>query len=142
MARGRSALPVAPVTQRPVAALVVAVGAVCGAATRWAVGELVPASRFPWALVLVNLAGSLVLGMVAFRAATGRRELVRLGAGIGFCGSLTTFSSLAVTLAHELGDGGSFLAVEVLVVHLAGGVGAAALGAGLRHRWWPGPALV
>ncbi len=128
---------VAPLTASPLATLVVVCGAAAGASTRWAAGEVLGSGAFPWALLVVNVVGSFVLGLVTFRAARGARELVRLGVGIGFCGSLTTFSSLAVTLAHELDAGRYGAAAEVTSAHLVVGLVAVGLGVRLRHRLWP-----
>jgi CrcB protein len=59
-----------------------------------------PASGFPWATLVVNLVGSLVLGFVVIaaleRAAPSR--YVRPLIGTGFCGGLTTFSTFAVEM--------------------------------------------
>lgn len=91
----------------------------------------------PWELVVVNVVGSFVLGTVAFRVTTGRREWLRLGVGVGFCGGLTTFSAFAVDTAEmlrdeRLGAAGFFLAVSTV-----GAVAAVAAGARLRRRFDP-----
>ena len=65
--------------------VLVALGTVPGALVRWQMA-------LHWAdrHVLVNVAGAALLGFLAGLPAAPRRQLL---IGIGFCGSLTTFSS-------------------------------------------------
>ncbi len=96
---------------RLVQAVVVAVGGVAGAVLRWVITEWLNANgEAGWtqalALLTVNTAGSLLLGAVLVVTASGARELVRLGLGVGFCGGLTTFSAFAVA-AVQIGSDGS-----------------------------------
>ena len=53
--------------------------------------------------------------LVMVASSDGRRELLRLGLGLGFCGSFTTFSSFAV-VAAELGRGGDVATAAAFVV--------------------------
>ena len=76
--------------------LLVALGAGAGAATRALVDRALPGRR---ATLLVNVAGSLVLGLVA-GAASSTYALV----GVGLCGGFTTFS----TYALEVVEGGGW----------------------------------
>lgn len=113
------------------AAWVGGAGAV-GAVGRFALDGAVRArvvGRFPVGTAVVNLSGSLLLGvltgLVMFHGAPGRLTLV---AGTGFCGGYTTFSTATfetVRLAQqgELGGAGLNLAVSV-----AGTMAAAAVG--------------
>lgn len=91
---------------RSTAALgLVALGGAVGASARYAVLHGLPtgSDRLSWATLSVNLVGSLILGCL-LEALTqagpdvGGRQRVRLLVGTGFCGALTTYS----TLAHEL----------------------------------------
>jgi CrcB protein len=47
----------------------------------------------PWATLLINVSGSLVLGVVTGLAAHGLPDTLRVAAGTGFCGGYTTFSA-------------------------------------------------
>lgn len=67
-------------------------GGAIGAVLRYAVSESLPADRFPWATLVVNVVGSFVLGLVALG---GTGEGVMLFVGVGACGSFTTFSSFS-----------------------------------------------
>jgi len=75
----------------------IALGATAGALLRYGVavwsGERW-GDAFPWATLIVNVAGSLILG--CFMALAAERPVfagLRLLVATGFCGSLTTFSS-------------------------------------------------
>ncbi len=95
--------------------------------------------EFPWALLGVNVAGAFVLGLVAFRTASGHREMLRLGVGVGFCGGLTTFSAFAVTAADLLRDEHLTTATTFVTVSFVLAVGALLGGATLRRRFDPEP---
>ncbi|QWZ10742.1 CrcB family protein [Nocardioides panacis] len=75
-----------------------AIGAAVGAPLRYVAGNLLD-GRLPRGTILVNWAGSLLLGWFAGLALSGD-GLALLGTG--FCGGLTTFSSFAVQ-THDRG---------------------------------------
>ena len=111
----------------------VALGAVPGALLRWQAGvQLGPILPLHagGADLLVNLIGSLLLGWLV--APPGLPSGYVLALGIGFCGSLTTFSSWMFDLAHlqHIGQGGQSLLL--LLLSLVLGLAAAALGYRLR----------
>lgn len=111
---------------------VIAMGGAAGAGCRWAVTEAVGPTDWPWVLLVVNVAGSFLLGLVMVHGASPGRELVRLGAGVGFCGGLTTFSSFAVAAVRLLDDDRAGSAVGFVVASVL--LGAVALIAGMRVR--------
>jgi len=78
--------------------LLVALGAAVGAPLRYVAGSLLD-GRLPRGTILVNWAGSLLLGWFTGLALTG--DVLAL-LGTGFCGGLTTFSSFAVQ-THDRG---------------------------------------
>ena len=108
--------------------LLVAFGAVPGALLRWQV-SLHWADRH----VLVNVLGAALLGLLAGLPAAPRRQLL---IGIGFCGSLTTFSSWMLDAMRLISAGHVVEAFGLLGLTLGLGLGAAALGlwVGLRLR--------
>ena len=72
--------------------LAIAVGAAIGAPSRfildrWVAGHA-PTKRFPWGLLVVNVLGSAIAGVV-FALTTGNLQVFLL---VGVCGALTTFS--------------------------------------------------
>ena len=111
--------------------IAVALGGILGTALRWAV--LDAAGGAGWALVLVNTVGSLLLGAVV-HGILHRRGDLRLLLAVGFCGSLTTFSTLALELALRLDEGRILDAVGLGVVSLACGLTAALVG-GATRKW-------
>jgi len=124
----------------------VAAGAVPGALLRWRLGvQIGPlladgATGVAAANLLSNLLGSFLLGMLA-GPIPWRAPLLLLG-GIGFCGSLTTFSSWMLDLVRLNGQGQPEEAQALLILSLVLGVAAAA--AGLATSRWllirpPGP---
>ena len=100
--------------------LLVAVGAAPGALIRWQVGVHLHDKD-----VLVNVLGALILGWLAGQPIQARRQLL---VGIGFCGSLTTFSSWMVNCVGFLAAGDWASALGLIGLTLGLGLGAAALG--------------
>ncbi|WP_435196773.1 fluoride efflux transporter CrcB [Natronomonas sp. EA1] len=79
---------------------VVAVGAFLGATARYAVALALPGA-FPWGTLLVNVAGSFLLGVLLYeeRLVGGLPAEFQVLAGTGFLSSFTTFSTFAVETA-------------------------------------------
>ena len=109
--------------------LLVAVGAVPGALLRWQVGLHLGDQN-----VVVNVLGAALLGFLAGLPAAPRRQLL---VGIGFCGSLTTFSSWMLTAMKQLSAGDWPAAFGLIGLTLGLGLGAAALGFSLGRRLRP-----
>jgi fluoride exporter len=78
--------------------LLVALGAAVGAPLRYLAGHLLD-ERFPTGTLVVNLAGSFLLGLFTGLGLGGSATALL---GTGFCGALTTFSSFAVQ-THDRG---------------------------------------
>jgi fluoride exporter len=101
-------------------------GGALGAAARALVAEALPQdpSEWPWAIFTVNLAGAFVLGYFATRLqerlplSAYRRPFV----GTGFCGALTTFSTMQVELLQMLDDGRAGLAAGYAAASISAGV--------------------
>lgn len=130
-----------PLHVQPVLLLAVAVGALPGTALRWWVESALPTSAggVLWATAGVNLVGAFVLGVLlealARRGAdAGGRRLVRLCAGTGFCGALTTYSTLALEVVRTAGEGVVAVAVGYGLASVVLGVVAAAAGVWVAAR--------
>ena len=122
---------------RPELAAVFA-GGFAGAVARAALGEALPheAGRWPWATFVANLAGAFLLGYVTTRLqerlplSAYRRPLL----GSGFCGALTTFSTVQVELLDMLDGDHLALALAYAAVSIAAGFLAVALATNLVRR--------
>jgi fluoride exporter len=117
-------------------AVAIAVGAVLGAALRWAVFTSADAGRFPWPVLVVNVAGSLVLGVLLAEEWSHPRARLLLhdAGGVGFCGSLTTFSTFSVEVVNLVRDGDVATAVLYTVASLTLTVAAVVAGAAALRR--------
>jgi len=116
----------------------IVVGGVAGALARAALDEAFPwdGHGWPWATLIVNGAGTLLLGYVVTRLqerlppSTYRRPLL----GTGFCGALTTFSTLQVELIKLARNGEVGLAAGYLSVTLVLGLVGVYLATALTRR--------
>jgi len=107
-------------------ATVVIVGALAAAA-RYLVTRLFGNSRFPWAVLVVNVSASGIGGAVL--ALSARAEIssdVQLIVLTGLCGGLSTFSTLSVETIQLVLEGKTAVAVRSVLANLVLGVGAAA----------------
>jgi len=106
--------------------LLVAMGAVPGALLRWQLALHIVDRN-----MLANILGAGLLGLLAGLPVAPRRQLL---VGIGFCGSLTTFSSWMLDAVRLLGVGDFKSAAELIGWTLGLGLGAAALGLQLGRK--------
>jgi fluoride exporter len=112
--------------------LLAALGGALGALARWGVATALPseAGGWPWATLLVNLTGCLLIGALLavllnrFPASTWMRPFL----AVGVLGGYTTFSTFAVDVV-QLGEAGAWLtAAGYLLVSVLGGVVCVVLG--------------
>ena len=78
--------------------LYVAVGGAAGAMVRYAAGQALGPPRpgaFPWHTFAVNVAGSLLLGLIMTLVPADDPRHLRPLLAVGFCGGLTTFSTFS-----------------------------------------------
>ena len=100
--------------------LLVGLGAVPGALLRWQLALHLGDQN-----LLVNVLGAALLGVLAGLPAAPRRQLLL---GIGFCGSITTFSSWMLAAMKHLSSGDWGTGFGLIALTLGLGVGAAGLG--------------
>lgn len=110
----------------------VCLGAAVGAPGRYLVDRAVQArhdSLMPWGTMLVNVVGSLVLGLlVGLSTGSDVPDAVTLSVGTGLCGALTTYSTFGYETFRLVEDGARLYAVLNVAVSLVVGVGAAGIG--------------
>ena len=77
--------------------VLIGVGGFAGAVLRHLVSAAIPSS-FPWGTLLVNVGGAFLLSVLLYEAhvANALSAETRLVVGVGFCSSLTTYSTFAV----------------------------------------------
>jgi CrcB protein len=110
------------------AVVLVALGAAVGAPLRYVADRAVTRTAgglLPWGTFAVNVAGSLLLGLLG-GLAVGPDTALLLGAG--FCGALTTFSTYGYETMRLAQSGSFLLAATNAFASVAAGLGAAALG--------------
>jgi len=82
--------------------ILVGLGGFFGAIARYGIGRLLVGGSFPYATLLVNVVGSLLIGLavIALAARSGDSSHIRLFLVVGFLGAFTTFSAFSLeTLA-------------------------------------------
>nr|WP_121188436.1 fluoride efflux transporter CrcB [Nocardiopsis sp. Huas11] len=121
-------------------AVAVAAGSALGAVSRFLVDRFVQSlgpAALPWGTFTVNTTGSLILGLVLAAAASGALPGAATAAlGTGFCGALTTFSTLGYETLLLAESGARARAVLYVALTVVAGLAAAALG------WCAGAALL
>jgi CrcB protein len=92
---------------------------------------------FPWGTFSVNVAGSLVLGLVTGAVTAGAASSnVMLILGTGLCGALTTYSTFSYETLRLAQDGAKFYATANVVATVVAGLGAVFIGVSLAEALW------
>jgi fluoride exporter len=110
------------------AVLLVALGGAAGAPLRYLTDRVVQVrhdSVFPWGTLMINLAGSFLLGLVlGLPVPSSARTLI----GTGLCGALTTYSTFGYETVRLAREGSTFLASANVGISLVAGLGAGSTG--------------
>jgi fluoride exporter len=117
-------------------AALIAAGGAAGAGLRWAVVTTVAAGTFPWPVLAINVVGSAVLGVVLAEewSHPSARLWLHDGAGIGFCGGLTTFSTFAFEVVDLARHGHGWMAAGYAASSVVLGIAAVVAGAAVLRR--------
>jgi CrcB protein len=109
-----------------------ALGGALGALARWAVTTALPHERgaWPWATLLVNLTGCLVIGVLlaVLLARYAHSPWLRPFLAVGVLGGYTTYSTFAVDVVQLTRSGHGALALGYVLASVVGGVLAVVLG--------------
>ena len=98
--------------------LYLAIGAIAGTIARyrlglWITGLQSGVAGFPWGTLVINISGSLLLGVLMryFVSAPDAGRELRLMLTVGFCGAYTTFSTFSYETFALLAEGETMLAL-------------------------------
>ncbi|AXK34141.1 fluoride efflux transporter CrcB [Streptomyces armeniacus] len=120
--------------------LLVLLGGAVGAPLRYLTDRAVQrrhATVFPWGTFAVNVAGCLLLGLVAGAGAAGAASSqVQLLVGTGLCGALTTYSTFSYETLRLAEDGAGLLAAANVAAAVTAGLGAAFAGVAAAEALW------
>jgi CrcB protein len=109
-----------------------ALGGALGALARWAVSTALPHAHgaWPWATLLVNLSGCLVIGflLAVLLARYAHSVWMRPFLAVGVLGGYTTYSTFAVDVVQLARAGRTGPAVAYVLASVLGGVLAVVLG--------------
>jgi CrcB protein len=120
---------------RPTVLVGLVVAGAVGAPARYLLDGLVKGrgeSAFPWGTFVVNVSGSLLLGLITGAALYHAFPATpRIWFGTGFCGAYTTFSTFTFETVRLLEEGAVADAFANVAVSVVAGTGAAAAGLAL-----------
>lgn len=135
-----------PLHRSPAAVALVLLGGALGTAAREALALAVPpVAGLPAALLLANLAGALLLGVLLESLARrgpdlGARRSLRLLLGTGALGGFTSYSALSLAVAQGLlGTGTAIAGIGYGLGSVAAGALATVAGIALAARIRPAP---
>ena len=101
--------------------IAISLGGACGALLRYylaVVSKAIIASTFPWGTFTANVLGCFLIGLMIGSGQDQKNEAIRVGFGIGFLGSLTTFSTFSAETITQLTDGNWKLAAANAMANL------------------------
>jgi CrcB protein len=108
---------------------IVMAGGAIGAGARFLVGRALASAAFPYATLAVNVAGGLLMGLLAGAVARGTAgEGLRLFLGVGVLGGFTTFSAFSLDAVALFQRGAMTAALLYVLLSVAGSIAASAAG--------------
>ncbi|WP_434739452.1 FluC/FEX family fluoride channel [Micromonospora sp. SH-82] len=115
----------------------VSVGGMLGAAARHGLGVAWPhtPAEFPWATLVVNVSGCLLIGvLMAVVTRVGSGRLLRPFLGVGVLGGYTTFSTYVVDIQQAVAAGRAGVGLLYLAATLVAALAAVWAGVGVTGR--------
>jgi CrcB protein len=149
--RGSSAASSPAFRRRATLLAVIGAGGAIGAAARYGTALAIPprTAAYPAATFLVNVVGAVILGAIAALPAgwLPAHELTRPAIGTGFCGGLTTFSTMTLDIyqrwAAHTGLAAAYAVISLVAAPACAWAGFSlartALNASRERRAPPGP---
>jgi fluoride exporter len=115
--------------------ILIGLGGAAGSMLRYAVSLAAAGRTFPLGTLLVNIAGSFVIGLVL--ALSSKNEAFatnwKLFLATGICGGFTTFSAFSAENLQLLQSGKALLSMLYIAISIVAGIAAAWLGYKLIH---------
>ena len=110
--------------------LLVGLGGSIGSMVRFLVWYFFKSPQFPVSTLLVNIVGSLVIGMVIGLSIKdpGFSNNWKLFLATGICGGFTTFSAFSAENLQLMQDGKTFLSMVYITISIIAGIAATWLG--------------
>ncbi|KIL29262.1 hypothetical protein B4133_1087 [Bacillus altitudinis] len=111
------------------------IGGLIGTLCRYELSQTVISQTFPYATMIENISGSLLLGFATgyFLFQKGKKDLAAL-IGTGFCGGFTTMSTFSKETVLLLQAGQFNLSMMYILLSVIAGVSAALAGLILAER--------
>lgn len=101
-------------------------GAMLGAMARYGLLLAFPLKGFPWAIALINISGSFLLGITA--AFISRDDPKRLFIGTGLLGGYTTYSTFSLDVVEQFQRGDYLAAIGNVSLQTIGSIALCAVG--------------
>ena len=114
-------------------ALIVGIGGFIGAVLRFSIHTAVPADKFPWGTLAVNIIGSFILGYMFFAYAFdgSLSNEWRAFLGIGVLGAFTTMSTFSFETMELFQNNETASAMTNILLNIGGSLMAVLLASGL-----------
>lgn len=115
--------------------LAVFIGGLIGTLCRYELSQSVVSQTFPYATLIENVAGSLLLGFsTGYFMFQKRKKYLAALIGTGFCGGFTTMSTFSKETILSLQTGQFTLSVTYILLSVIAGIAAALCGLMLAQR--------
>ena len=113
----------------------VAVGGAVGSLARYGLAGAINFRGHPWGTVIVNILGSLVLGLLVGLWGFHADTPARVGIAVGLLGGFTTFSTFAIDAIYVWESGDGTTAVISVLASVVLGLAAAFAGVVAGRAW-------
>ncbi|MEM9410567.1 MAG: fluoride efflux transporter CrcB [Planctomycetota bacterium] len=117
----------------------IALGGSCGAVFRYTIAMMAQSVfklQFPVGTMLANVLGCLLMGLLIGSGQDQENDFIRFGFGVGFLGSLTTFSTFKGETVRHAMDGNWGIAVANVFLSVVLCLAAVVSGVVFAKRIW------